>query len=71
MEEMIYIVVESTYEDTIIIGVFDSEDKANEVKEINKNYSIKIYELNRLTEAGKYDILQYIKDLKEDLNLED
>lgn len=66
----LYIVYRSDYEDTTILGIFDNEDKAKRITEINHaEYGYKEYKLNQLTEDGIYEITNYIKDLKEDLNL--
>ncbi len=68
---MIYLVLESDYEITTILGIFDKKDLAEEVAEINKSYYIREYEINKLTEDGKQDILMYIKELKEDLGIKE
>lgn len=68
----LYVVYRSDYEDTTILGIFDNEDKAKRITEINHtDYGYKKYKLNQLTEEGLYEITSYIKDLKSDFNMED
>ena len=70
-EKEVYIVIESGYEETTILGVFTNEDKAKQITEINHaRYGYKKYELDKLTDEGIFEITNYIKDLKEDLGIE-
>ena len=68
----LYLVYRSDYEETMILGIFDSKEKAKRIVEINSiNYGCKKYKLNQLSEEGIFEITNYIKDLKQDLNLEE
>lgn len=68
---MIYVVLEQSYEYTDIIGVYDKKELANEVLEFNKNYYIQECQLNRLTDEGMAKVFDYIRKLKEKLNIEE
>lgn len=65
---MIYIVVRYNHESSEIIGVYDRENLAEELLEIDKDLQIEEYKLNELSEDGKRFIFYFIKDLKEKLN---
>lgn len=68
----VYVVVSSDYESSQILGVFDNEEKAERMSEINHaKYGYTKYEINKLTNEGIYEMKEYIKDLKEDLGLEE
>lgn len=66
----IYIVLECTYDETGIIGVYANQEKAEQIVKTNKNFVIKICEIDSLTDYGKLRMLSYIEDLKEELGLE-
>ena len=68
---MIYVVLEQSYEYTNIIGVYDKKELAKEVLEFNKDYFIQECQLNRLTDEGMVNVFNYIRKLKEKLNIEE
>ena len=68
---MIYIVLEQGYEYTNIIGVYDKKELADEVLEFNKEYYVQECQLNKLTDEGMSDVFNYIRKLKQKLNIEE
>lgn len=64
----IYIVLECTYDETGIIGVYINKEKAEQIKKMNKNFIIKTYGIDKLTDYGRLQVETYIEDLKEDVS---
>ena len=68
---MIYVVLQRGWEYTEIIGVYDKKELADKVLEFNKEYCIQECQLNKLTDEGMSNVFDYIKSLKQKLNIKE
>lgn len=72
----VYILYEHVYETIEFIGAFSTEEKAKEIKDIlkehtNNIYEIQEFELDKLTAEGIDEVLEIILDLRKKCGLED
>lgn len=72
----VYILYEHVYERIEFMGAFSTEEKAKEIKDIlkehtNNIYEIQEFELDKLTTEGTDEVLEIILDLKEKCGLEE
>lgn len=74
VEGKTYILFEHVYEKIKFIGVFSTEEKAKEIKDIleehtNNIYEIQEFELDELTTEGTDQVLEIITNLKKKCGL--
>lgn len=72
----VYILYEHVYETIEFMGAFSTEEQAKKTKDILKEYTNNIYEiqefeLDKLTTEGTDEVLKIISNLKKNCGLED